>query len=84
MRYFKIIQNNYVLGIGTGNSGTEITEYEYNEILAVIRTKPQRTATKDYRLKADLTWEEYEHDPDPEPEPTAEEALSVLLGGAEL
>lgn len=81
MRFFKYINDDYLLGIGTGNGGTEIAETEYNEILAVIRNKPARTETVDYRLKTDLTWEEYEHEPDPEPEPTAEEALDILLGG---
>ena len=81
MRFYKYIEENYILAIGTGNGGTEITESEYNEILTVIKNKPARTATVDYRLKTDLTWEEYEHEPDPEPEPDAEEALSILLGG---
>ena len=81
MRFFKYTNDDYLLGIGTGNGGTEITETEYNDILAVIRNKPARTETVDYRLKTDLTWEEYEHEPDPEPELTAEEALDILLGG---
>ena len=84
--WFKIIDNGYICGIGKGNTGTEITEEEYNTILSIIQTKPQSTATTDYRLKEDLTWEEYEVEPTPEPPdlPTAEEALSILLGGAEL
>ena len=81
MRYYKQIDNNYILAIGTGCGGTEITESEYNEIMTVIQNKPSRTETLDYRLKTDLTWEGYEHEPDPEPEPTAYEALSILLGG---
>lgn len=81
MRYYKQIESDYIIAIGTGLGGTEITEVEYNEILTVIRNKPQATATTDYRLKTDLTWEEYEHDPDPDPEPDAEEILSILLGG---
>ena len=84
MRFFKIINNGYIEAIGKGNSGTEITKEEYTEILSVIQNKPPRTETKDYRLKTDLTWEEYDREPDPEPEPTAEEALSILLGGAEI
>ena len=81
MRFYKETDDDYILAIGTGSGGTEITESEYNEILSVIQNKPARTATTDYRLKTDLTWEEYEHEPDPEPEPDAEEALSILLGG---
>lgn len=42
---------------------------EYNQILSVIQQKPPRTATTDFRLREDLTWEEYQRiDPEPEPE----------------
>lgn len=81
MIYYKQIEDNYILAIGTGNGGTEITESEYNEIMAVIRNKPPRTETTDYRLKTDLTWEAFEVEPAPDPEPTTEEVLSILLGG---
>lgn len=81
MRFYKQIDEDYILAIGKGNGGTEITEAEYNEIKSIIQDKPPRTATIDYRLKTDLTWEEYEHEPDPEPDPTAEEVLDILLGG---
>ena len=39
MRYFKIIKNNSLIAIGTGAGGTEITEAEYNALLAEIREK---------------------------------------------
>lgn len=81
---FKTVSNGYILGIGTGNGGTEITDEEYDEIMTAIRNKPAATETTDYRLKTDLTWEEYEIEPTPDPpdEPTAEDALNILLGGA--
>lgn len=76
MRYYKTIGNGYILSIGTGNGGTEITEQEYAEILDVIRNKPTARDGYDYRLKTDLTWEEYELPP-VEPEPlTDEESLT--------
>lgn len=84
MYFFKIVDSEYITAIGKGNSGTEITEEEYNEILSAIQNKPPRTATTDYRLKTDLTWESYEIEPTPEPDPTPEEALSILLGGADI
>ena len=59
MRYFKQISDGYILAVGTGAGGTEITETEYNQILAVIRAKPAASGTTDYRLKEDLTWEPY-------------------------
>lgn len=59
MRYFKQISDGYILAVGTGAGGVEITETEYNQILAVIRAKPAASGTTDYRLKEDLTWEPY-------------------------
>lgn len=76
MRYYNITNSGYIISIGTGNGGTEIAESEYAEILAVIRDKPTARDGYDYRLKTDLTWEEYKLPPI-EPEPlTDEEALT--------
>jgi len=83
MRYYKDISDGYFLAIGTGNGGTEITQSEYDEIMAVIRNKPQPAEDTDYLLKDDLTWEAYHVEPSPEPDPDPEEALSILLGGVE-
>ena len=85
MRYNKQTSNNYILAIGTGYGGTEITEAEYNEIMAIIQNHPTAEG-KGYRLKADLTWEEYDLPPVPEPsdddEISNDEAINILLGGA--
>lgn len=83
MTYAKLIKDGYILAVGNGISGAEITESEYNEILSVIHNKPQGTATTDYRLREDLTWEEYEIPPMPEPEPTSDEILDILMGVTE-
>lgn len=83
MRFFKLIENGYILGIGKGNIGEEIAEDEYNAIIAKLSEKPQRTETIDYRLKEDLTWESYEVEPTPpmpEPEPTSDEILDIFMG----
>lgn len=81
--YIKTVENGYILGIATNAVGTEITEAEYNEILSVIRSVPTALEGYGYRLKEDLTWEEYKL---PEAEETEEitdaEALGILLGGA--
>ena len=81
MRFYKKLDNGYILYIGTGEGGTEITENEYNAISGVIHTKPQATATTDYRLREDMTWEEYAVEPRPEPEPTTDELFEIILGG---
>ena len=85
MRYYKQTANNCILAIGTGSGGTEITETEYNDIMAIIQSCPN-VEGKGYRLKTDLTWEEYDLPPEPEPSDEDElsdtQALNILLGGA--
>ena len=63
MRYYKRIENGYIVSIGTGPGATEITEADYNQILQTVEDKPTETATMGYRLKTDLTWESYEREP---------------------
>ena len=62
MRHYKQISDNYIVAIGTGHGGIEITEAEYTEIMSIIQNCPQ-TAGKGYHLKTDLTWEEYDLPP---------------------
>ena len=85
MRYYKNISDSYILAVGTGCGNDEISEQEYNEIMSVIRSCPNEKG-KGYRLKTDLTWEEYDLPPVPEPsdddEISTDEALNILLGGA--
>lgn len=57
MRYFKNVENDCIVSIGTGPGYVEITEEEYNQILEIIRTKPTTETGYDYRLKENLTWE---------------------------
>ena len=83
MRYNKQTSNNYIIAIGTGAGGTEITKAEYDEIMAIIQNRPAAEG-KGYRLKTDLTWEEYDLPPEPEPSDEDElsdaEALNVIMG----
>ena len=65
-RYYKYVYGNHIAGIGIGpGGGIEITEKEYKDILSVIRAKPDRTDTIDYKLREDMTWEAYTIDPSP-------------------
>lgn len=85
MRYYKQISDNYILGVGTGYGGDEISEQEYNEIMSVIRSCPNEDG-KGYRLRTDLTWEEYDLPPvvlSDDDEVSTDEALNILLGGAQ-
>ena len=84
MRYYKIEDNEYLLAIGTGNGGEEITEAEYNNIVDIIRSGPTAPEGYGYRLKSDLTWVLWELPvtaEETDPELTAEEALDIILGG---
>lgn len=80
MRYYKMMDDGYLVQIGTGFGGEEITAEEYRTIQEIILTVPPAPEGCDYRLKADLTWELYEL-PALEEELTGEEALAIILGG---
>ena len=74
----KVIVSDYIIALTTGNIGIEITEAEYNEILDLIRNKPQAESGFDYRLKSNLTWELYELPQIEEPQAYTEEQLSTM------
>lgn len=79
MRYYKQISDNYILAIGTGYGGEEITESEHNTIMSVIQSRPHAEG-KGYRLRTDLTWEEYDlPTPDPEEEEITLEGVLDML-----
>ena len=86
MKYFAQYENGILTAIGTGHGDVEITEAEYNAILEIIQSCPAAEG-KGYRLKTDLTWEEYDLPPKPEPSDEDElsdtQALNILLGGAQ-
>ena len=77
MRYHKAVNEGYVILIGIGNGGTEITEPEYNTIMQKIQNKPVDPEGYAYQLRADsLEWELVKLPPI-EPEPlTDEESLT--------
>ena len=86
MRYYKILQDGYIISIGKGSGGEDLTESEYTQILNSIRNKPTSPDGHGYRLKSDLTWERLELPVAPEdadPDLTDSEALAIILGGAE-
>ena len=79
--FYKIVADNYIVAIGTGNGGEEITETRYNEILSMLRNRPVAPDGFDYRLTKELEWELQELPAEEEPELSAEEALEIILGG---
>ena len=98
MRYYKLIENDTIIAIGTGPGGTEITEAEYNTLLSEIRDK---AALVDKLYSGEITiaevptgWqEEIQRRVDEriaaegaaeEQDIPAEEALDIILGGDSL
>ena len=97
MRYFKKCNDcGKIIFIGTGSGGTEITETEYNALLAEIREK---AALVDKLYSGEITIDEVPADwqeeiqrrvderiaaegSAEEQDISAEEALDILLGGA--
>ena len=80
MKYYKNEADGYILSITTNTGDTEITEEEYNDILAAAAQCPLDESFG-YRLKSDLTWEQYELPQEQEIDDT--EALEIILGGAD-
>ena len=80
MRYYKLIENGYLIAIGTGVGGVEITEEEYNSILAHIRSCPEAPIGYGYRLKEDLMWELYELPVVPDEEISSDELMTMIEG----
>ena len=95
MRYYKIVNGDYLLAVGTGNGGEEITEAEYNTMLAEIREKVA-LIVKLYSGEITIAdvptdWqEEIQHRVEEriaaesavaEQDIPAEEALGIILGG---
>ena len=96
MRYYKQVSDESLIAIGTGPGGTEITEAEYNALLAEIREK---AALVDKLYSGEITIDEVPTDwqeeiqrrvderiaaegSAEEQDISAEEALEILLGGA--
>lgn len=84
MRFFKKIDNGYLIAIGEGDGETEITESEYRAVMQKIQNKPTASEGHQYRLRDDtLEWELVELPPVEETDLTADEALEIILGVSE-
>lgn len=98
MRYYKIIaENGNLLAIGIGDDGTEITEVEYNALMAEIQAKwdyiskladgtiTANDVPAEWRTEvqeaADAIIKAREEAANMPEEISAEEALDILLGG---
>lgn len=61
MRYYKIVKDGYITGVGIGTgTGEEITQEEYATLLKIIKTHPIAEDGYEYRLTVNLEWEQFE------------------------
>ena len=59
LKYYKVIENDYIAAIGINIEGVEIKKNEYDNLLNLIRNKPVTSEEYDYWLRTDLTWEKH-------------------------
>lgn len=78
MRYYKRTESGYIVLIGIGCGGEEITEQEYTEIMQAVRNKPKPTEGYDYKLREDLEWELCELPIVEDEEPATDRATDVF------
>lgn len=62
MKYFKNVENGYIVSISTAHGQTEIIAKEYDNIFSVIKSAPQSEEGYKYKLLEDLTWEKVKID----------------------
>lgn len=67
--FYKYINDKFIIGVGIGTGGEEITEQEYNSILDKINNRPEAPEGFSYRLTTSLEWELCEV---PKTEPTTD------------
>ena len=81
MRFFKQIDNGYLIAIGEGDGETEIAESEYRSVMQKIQEKPAAPEGFRYRLRADtLEWELAAlPEPAPEPEEVSSEEIAAAI-----
>ena len=88
MRHYLLLDGDYIFAIGIGYGGEEISEEEYNAIVAHLETRPDAEEGHRVQLKHDLSWEqvllkEGEVVRNQTGEISAKEALDIILGGAQ-
>ena len=88
MRHFKIVRDGYILTVGTGVGGEEISENEYRTLFDIFMERPS-SENDIYELRADtLEWEQTGTYAEAE-EPTEDEteqnahAYDIIMGVAE-
>lgn len=87
MTYHKILDGNYILAVGQTDSPVleyqnEITAAEYNQIIALVQTKPADPEGYRYVLSDSTKEWELVALPTPDPDPDAEDSdILSAIGG---
>lgn len=82
MRYYKMIEENTIVGIGSGMGGEEITQEEYRDILQIILSRPAAPTGYALVLTAALQWDSRPLPPEEDDEElTDAQALEIITGG---
>ncbi len=82
MRYYKMIEDSIIVGIGSGMGGEEITQEAYRAILQIILAKPEAPAGQELVLTAALQWDSRPLPPEEDDEElTDAQALEIITGG---
>ena len=56
MNFYKVIEDGYIVAIGTNIGGVAIEKNEYDKLMDIIRNQPAALDC-DYRLNTNLEWE---------------------------
>lgn len=75
---FKVISDGYILGVGIGSQGTEITQEEYDQITELMHNKPSDTEDTVYKLSESFEWVACERDNGLSDEVSSEEIAQVI------
>ena len=82
MRYYQIIEDDAIVGIGSGMGGEEITQEEYEAILQIILAKPTAPVGCELVLTTALQWDSHPLPPEEDDEElTDAQALEIITGG---
>ena len=81
MRYYKMIEDGIVVGIGSGTGGVEILQEEYESLFQIILSKPMAPVGCELVLTTALQWESRPLPPEEDEELTDTQALEIITGG---
>ena len=80
MRYYMIVEGNYIVAVGTGDGYTEISKEVYDDLMYRIENRPVAPEGYKYRLRTDYEWELVEKVIEEE-ELSDDDLLNILLEG---